>query len=166
MEGPLGTSASTALPRAWYGAGLAEFLSAEPGGVLGRLAANSGFADVPEQKDAWIYQLGFLKTHLSGLTGSLYLEFDIPRMGRRIDAVVLSGPVVFVVEFKVGEKEFERAALDQVWDYALDLKNFHEASHAVAIVPILVATEATASPTPTLQADEDRVYRPVSVHPA
>jgi hypothetical protein len=60
-------------------------------------------------------------------------------MGQRIDAVVLSGPVVFVVEFKVSE--FERAALDQVWDYALDLKNFHEASHAVAIVPILVATE-------------------------
>ena len=52
MEGPLGTSASTALPRAWYGAALAEFLIAEPDGVLGRLAANSGFADVPEQKDA------------------------------------------------------------------------------------------------------------------
>jgi hypothetical protein len=166
MQGPLGTTAATALPRAWYGASLAEFLSAEPGGILGRLAANSGFADVPEQKDAWLYQLGFLKTHLSGLTGSLYLEFDIPRMGRRIDAVVLSGPVVFVVEFKVGEREFERAALDQVWDYALDLKNFHEASHAVAIVPILVATEATVSPSPNLQADEDRVYRPVSVHPA
>ena len=166
MEGPLGTIGSVALPRAWYGASLAEFLSADPDAIIGRLAANSGFADVPEQKDAWQYQLGFLKPHLSGLTGSLYLEFDIPRMGRRIDAVVLSGPVVFVVEFKVGEREFERAALDQVWDYALDLKNFHEASHAVAIVPILVATEATASPTPTLQADEDRVYRPVSVHPA
>ena len=78
----------------------------------------------------------------------------------------MSGPVVFVVEFKVGERGFERAALDQVWDYALDLKNFHEASHAVAIVPILVATEATVSPPPTLQADEDGVYRPVSVHPA
>ena len=166
MEGPLGTTASVALPRAWYGASLAELLSAEPNVILGTLAANSGFADVPEQKDAWLYQLGFLQAHLSGLTGSVYLEFDIPRMGRRIDAVVLSGPVVFVVEFKVGEREFERPALDQVWDYALDLKNFHEASHAVAIVPILVATEATASPALALQADEDRVYRPVAVPPA
>jgi hypothetical protein len=87
MEGPLGTTASTALPRAWYGASLAEFLSAEPDAILGRLAANSGFADVPEQKDAWQYQLGFLKSQLSGLTGSLYLEFDIPRMGRRIEAM-------------------------------------------------------------------------------
>jgi hypothetical protein len=59
MEGPLETTGPIALPRAWYGASLAEFLSAEPGGILGRLAANSGFAGVPEQKDAWLYQLGF-----------------------------------------------------------------------------------------------------------
>ena len=87
MEGPLRATVSTALPRAWYGASLAEFLRAELDGILGRLAANSGFADVPEQKDAWQYQLGFLKNHISGLTGSLYLEFDIPRMGRWIEAM-------------------------------------------------------------------------------
>ncbi len=104
MEGPLGTTASASLPRAWYGASLAEFLSAEPAAILGDLVANSGFTDVPEQKDAWLNELGFLKGQLSGLTRSLFLEFDIPRMGRRIDAVVLSGPVVFVVEFKVGEQ--------------------------------------------------------------
>jgi hypothetical protein len=50
--------------------------------------------------------------------------------------------VLFVIEFKVGEREFTSAALDQVWDYALDLRNFHETSHAVAIAPILVATQA------------------------
>jgi hypothetical protein len=58
--------------------------------------------------------------------------------------VVVAGAVVFVIEFKVGEKHFTRADLDQVWDYALDLKNFHEASHAVPILPILVATQAVA----------------------
>ena len=51
---------------------------------------------------------------------------------------------MFVVEFKVGESTFDRAAVDQVWDYALDLKNFHEASHTVSIVPILIATETKA----------------------
>ncbi len=85
-------------------------------------------------------------------------------MGRRIDAVVLVGPVVFVVEFKVGESTFDRAAMDQVWDYALDLKNFHEASHAASIVPILVATEAATNATPTnLHSDDDKVYRPIAV---
>jgi hypothetical protein len=87
-------------------------------------------------------------------------------MGRRIDTVLLIGPIVFVVEFNVGESVFDRAGLDQVWDYALDLKNFHEASHSASIVPILIATEADTSPAPELQADDDKVYRPISVHTA
>jgi len=71
-----------------------------------------------------------------------------------------------VIEFKVGESKFERSAVDQVWDYALDLKNFHEASHSASIVPILVATEATASAALRFHADEDKVYHPIHVHPA
>ena len=67
-------------------------------------------------------------------------------MGRRIDVVLVIGPVIFAVEFKVGEKTFDRSAIDQVWDYGLDLKNFHEASHDASIVPILIATEATECP--------------------
>ena len=87
-------------------------------------------------------------------------------MGSRVDVVLLIGPVVFVVEFKVGETAFDRAALDQVWDYALDLKNFHEASHHVSLVPVLIATEATESPAVKLSADRDQVYRPIGLHPA
>ncbi len=84
-------------------------------------------------------------------------------MGRRIDAVLLIGPVVFAIEFKVGEASFDRAAIEQVWDYALDLKNFHEASHTVSIVPVLIATEAAASGATQLIADHDNVYRPVRI---
>ena len=149
--------------RAWYSASIADFRQTQSQIILGLLAANSDFALIPTQRDAWVEEINFLRNSLDGLTGSLLLEFSIPRMGRRIDAVILVGPVVFVVEFKVGERIFDRVAVDQVWDYALDLKNFHEASHAVAIVPILVATEATGSVTVTLQADEDNVYRPISV---
>ena len=87
-------------------------------------------------------------------------------MGRRIDAVLLVSPIVFVVEFKVGETAFDRAAIDQVWDYALDLKNFHQASHLLPIIPILVATGASESPPIELRVDEDKVYRPISVRPA
>ena len=95
----------------------------------------------------------------------MFLEFNIPRMGRRIDAVLLIGPVVFVIEFKVGESTFDRAAVDQAWDYALDLKNFHEASHSVSIVPILIATETTPAAPSKLHTDEDKVYHPILVHP-
>ena len=86
-------------------------------------------------------------------------------MGRRIDAVLLVGGIVFVIEFKVGEKSFDRAALDQVWDYALDLKNFHQASHALPIVPILIATAATRAPEPALHRDDDGVHCPIPTHP-
>jgi DUF2075 family protein len=105
-----------------------------------------------------------LRGHLGGLVGFLFFEFTIPRMGRRIDAVVLTGRIVFVVEFKVGGTVFERAAIDQVWDYALDLKNFHEGSHSAPIIPILVATGASTSPPVELRAGEDRVYSPIRIH--
>jgi hypothetical protein len=104
---------------------VAAFLERAPESVVGYLVANADFAVVPEQRDAWLAQIDFLRAQLKDLTGTVFLEFNIPRMGRRIDAVLLVGGIVFVIEFKVGEKSFDGAALDQVWDYALDLKNFH-----------------------------------------
>ncbi len=158
-------SAKSASLRFWYGASITEFLSANPDAILGALTSNCHFALLPSQRDAWLTQIQFLRSQLSGLSGSVFFEFNIPRMGRRIDVVLLVGSVVFVIEFKVGEKKFDRSAVDQVWDYGLDLKNFHEASHNAWIVPILIATEATECPAFELFADADKVYRPIVVDP-
>ncbi len=147
--------------RYWYGAPIGEFVAESSDGVVGQIVTNAEFAVLPTQRDAWLSQIAFLRSQLIELSGSIFFEFSIPRMGRRIDVVLLVGPVVFAIEFKVGEKTLDRAARDQVWDYALDLKNFHKASHHVAIVPILIATEATDCQPLDLQADPDRVYRPV-----
>jgi hypothetical protein len=62
-------------------------------------------------------------------------------MGKRVDSVVIFQGIIFVIEFK-GTTGYDPAALDQVMDYALDLKNFHAGSHARRLVPILVATRA------------------------
>jgi hypothetical protein len=132
-----------------------------PETVLGALLANSEMAVEPPQRDAWLQEIAILKDSLHGLDGTLFLEFNIPRMGKRIDAVVVAGAVVFVIEFKVGEKHFTRADLDQVWDYALDLKNFHEASHAAPILPILVATESSAGDRQVPVPHDDQVYPPI-----
>ena len=88
-----------------------------------------------------------IETVLPGLAGKIYFEFDIPRMGKRIDVVLLIKSVIFVLEFKVGEATFSAAAFDQVWDYAIDLKNFHESSHEATIAPILIATQSPAQGT-------------------
>lgn len=150
--------------RAWYSASIADFLNNSADTIFAQLAMRNDFDLIPTQRDAWIEQIEFLRSALNGLTGAIFLEFNIPRMGRRIDAVLLIGPVVFVVEFKVGEKEFERAAVEQVWDYALDLKNFHEASHHASLVPILIATNSKNSASTTLQVDADNVYHPIQVN--
>jgi hypothetical protein len=137
-----------------------------PETILGRLTGSSDFTVLPAQRDAWLMQADMLRSQLVDLSGSIFLEFSIPRMGRRVDTVLLIGPAVYVVEFKVGESAFDRASIEQVWDYALDLKNFHEASHSAPIVPILVATAASESPPLELRADTDRVHRPLCVHAA
>jgi len=153
------------IPRAWFNAPIDDFLCAPANLILGQLLQNSAFNVLPTQRDAWIAEIEVLKSALDGISGSLFLEFSIPRMGRRIDAVLLVDNGVLAVEFKVGEGTFDRAAIDQAWDYALDLKNFHEASHNLPIVPILVATETNATSPLRLERDSDGVYRPLRVSP-
>ncbi|HEX2854681.1 MAG TPA: DNA/RNA helicase domain-containing protein, partial [Opitutaceae bacterium] len=159
-------SPTAVVSRAWYGASIAEFRSAQPDLIFGILAKNPEFDLATTQKEAWEEQIAFLQKNLDGLSGTLFLEFNIPRMGSRVDAILLIGPLVFLVEFKVGKATFDRTDVDQVWDYALDLKNFHESSHQVPLVPILVATETQESVPIKLVADKDRVYRPMQIHPS
>jgi hypothetical protein len=86
-------------------------------------------------------------------------------MGRRIDVVLLIGPVIFVLEFKVGEKDFLTYAIDQVWDYALDLKNFHDTSHEQYIAPVLIATEAkNVEPIIALSPQNDKLFDPIKTN--
>ncbi len=149
--------------RAWYAATIEVFLLTPVDAVVNSLIVNSEFPVLPTQRDAWVGELDVLSESLKGMKGGLFLEYTIPRMGRRIDAVAIIGSVCFVVEFKVGEADYNRQDKEQVWDYALDLKNFHEASHAISIVPVLVATEANIPHPACLAADHDDVYQPICV---
>jgi hypothetical protein len=130
------------MDRSYYSNSIEAFSTTSPDQILGEMVRRHGFDLNERQRDAWLEQTHILHDSLSSLHGSIYLEFSIPRMGRRIDAVLLVGPVIFVVEFKIGEKRFLAADLDQVVDYALDLRNFHEGSHDATIAPILVVPEA------------------------
>ncbi len=130
--------------RAFYSSTISKFLASSDEAIIGKLSLNSSFSDEQTQKLAWLEEIKILKSVLEvyKANGSIYLEFSIPRMGQRIDAVLLIGSVIFVLEFKVGEKDYNSYAIDQVMDYALDLKNFHETSHEQYIAPILIATNA------------------------
>ena len=132
------------MKRYYYSETIADFLDCSPAAILGELTSSHIFSLEPGQRDAWIEQIHLLQNVLQPYRndGKLYFEYSIPRLGRRIDVIVILRAVIFVLEFKVGEREFTSAAVDQVWDYALDLKNFHEASHDKVIAPVLVATAA------------------------
>jgi len=145
---------------AYYAADLPTFLAADPHAVLGQVTVNSSFPVDPDQRDAWVSQIQLLQRNVAGFQGAIFLEFNVPRIGTRLDAVLISGPAIFPIEFKVGEPEFLREHLNQVWDYGLDLKNFHRASHSAAIYPILVATEAACSDTHFLRPHFDGVHPP------
>jgi hypothetical protein len=147
---------------AYYQASISEFKAESPEQILGELARQNKFSLEGTQRDAWLGQIHLLKNELSDLiTGTLFFEFSIPRMGKRADVVVLLEGTVFVVEFKVGSKSFDSASLRQVHDYALDLKNFHRGSHDLPIVPILIATQAETRGVSQLEWVDDKVAEPI-----
>ncbi|NVN99196.1 MAG: DUF2075 domain-containing protein [Geobacteraceae bacterium] len=153
------------MSRAYYSDLIATFQKKSSDEILGQLTRVSQFSDLQSQKQAWLYQIKLLKTILKTYDGAIYFEFDIPRMGRRIDVVLLLGPAIFVLEFKVGEQDFTAYGADQVWDYALDLKNFHDTSHERYIVPILIATDAdNLAISATLTPQNDLLFNPVKTN--
>jgi hypothetical protein len=99
-----------------------RFASANLAEVVSALTLNSEFAVEEEQRDAWRDQVGILQDTLRGMPGTLFVEYVVPRLGSRIDAVLILGPALIVIEFKMRKEVSVAAAVNQVWDYALDLR--------------------------------------------
>ena len=126
----------------YYKDSIDTFLNKNIEEIIGSISLSNQFDSTINQNKSWEQQIPILKKALDGYYGTIFFEFSIPRMGKRVDCLVIIDNIVFVIEFKVGESEFLSYNIDQVWDYALDLKNFHKPSHSAVLAPILVATEA------------------------
>ena len=113
------------MKREYYSNTIALFVKTDVDKILGEITGSSDFDIGQDQRDAWIEEIRVLQKVLAPYPGTIYFEYSIPRMGKRIDVLLIIGPAIFVIEFKVGYREFSSDAIDQVWDYALDLKNFH-----------------------------------------
>ena len=128
---------------AFYSNDIKTFLNQNEDEIFGIIAKNDEFDSACKQKDAWIAQIRLLKNVLNKYSnGSVIFEYTIPRVGGRIDNVVLLDDTIFVLEFKVGNEIYTGSAATQARTYAIDLANFHEESHNKTIVPILIATDA------------------------
>ena len=130
--------------RYFYRSSLSDFVIDSADEIFGKMSRADEMDTASTQKYAWEQEIQIMKQVLQVYVNEhaeIIFEYTIPRLGKRIDVVVLLRERVFVIEFKVGETEFMHQDVDQVLDYALDLKNFHQGSIDRYIIPILVATE-------------------------
>ena len=150
--------------RYYYSDSISTFLAKSTEEIIGKLTLASQHDINDETSNSWFEEIEILKNVLVPYRdrGSVFFEYNIPRMGRRADVIVLIDGFVFVLEFKTAESKFTHDAVTQVWDYALDLKNFQEGSLERVIVPILVApSEKDKNCSFILKHFEDNVYEPL-----
>ena len=145
-----------------YKAKVNQFLVSQEDEILGQLTNQHKHRQLEQQQiNSWRRQIKELKQTLVGFPdATLLLEFEIPRIGRRVDAILILNGSILVLEYKVGAKTYDALSIDQAYDYALDLKNFHKASHHLTIVPILIATDAISKST-ALEIGIDGIASPI-----
>ena len=129
--------------REYYSSSIANFLSNDVESILGQLLIRDEFATSDLQKNSWRKEINILQEQLRSFKdGNIIFEYTIPRIGHRIDVVCIIRGIIVLLEFKVGDSEYKKSTDDQVMDYALDLKYFHEMSAGRYIIPISIPTEA------------------------
>lgn len=158
-------SSSTSHPRCLYKASIARFLCSNPNEVFGLISMSYHGIEQTTTNEAWVGEIEILQEVLTPWRNDdayIFFEYDIPRLGKRVDVVLLIRGVVFCLEFKVGQREALQADMEQVLDYALDLKNFHLYSADRPIAPILVPTEyRTSSIVVQPSAYDDAIFNPL-----
>ena len=151
--------------RCLYFESFCEFVNKDKLSVLGALHSNYHGGALTTTDEAWMGEIDILQQVLQPWkeeNAQIIFEYEIPRMGKRIDVVLLLRGIIFCLEFKVGQKDALQADVEQVMDYALDLKNFHRFSHDKIIVPILIPTNRNTSTTefqPSVY--DDQIYNPL-----
>ncbi|WNM19774.1 DUF2075 domain-containing protein [Flavobacterium capsici] len=129
--------------RAYYSGSIDEFLKEDSVSIFGKISGNYDLnRQEKQQSNAWKKQIEILKKSISSFKGKIYFEFTIPRMGKKVDNILIIDNCIFVVEFKIGSEIYDSYAKEQAFNYGLDLNNFHEGSHNQNIIPILVSSDA------------------------
>ena len=151
--------------RCLYESSFSVFIQKDKDAIFGALCDNYHGDALTTSREAWMREIEILQTVIAPWKesdGRIIFEYDIPRLGKRIDVVLLLQGIVFCLEFKVGETRVLENDIDQVLDYALDLKNFHKFSEDRLIVPILIATKyKNASTIVQPSVYDDRVVNPL-----
>ena len=147
-----------------YTNSIKSFLNTDLNSIIGFMTTNSHGVLLTTTRESWESEITIMKSNLSLLNtdGQIVFEYDIPRLGKRIDVVLLINGIIFCLEFKVGETKILEENIDQVLDYALDLRNFHKFSQDKIIVPILIPTNYNSKTTDIkISAYDDKIINPL-----
>lgn len=151
------------MTRSYYSNTISDFLRDDETRILGQLSLHHNHALEDLQKNAWVKQITILKDTLQTINkGQIYFEFSIPRMGKRVDNVLIINDLIFVLEFKVGDNQYQKHSIEQVVDYCLDLQNFHEGSHHEKLIPVLISTKAET--IENVFNSEDNLFEPLKAN--
>ena len=148
--------------RCYYSESVEAFLQQSSKEIIGVIHSNDISAETSiQQSNTWEIEVDILKKQLADFTeGRIIFEYTIPRMGKRVDVVLLYKNIAFLLEFKCGDKEYKQSTYDQVYDYALDLCNFQKESHNKLLVSMMVSTKAPYKPCTI--SEKDRIIEPIS----
>lgn len=129
--------------KAYYSNSICDFCIEDGDSIYGKISGKYDLNKLTiQQSNAWKSQIKILKQTILNFNGKVYFEFTIPRMGKRVDNILIIDNCIFILEFKIGSNMYDKYAKDQAFDYGLDLNNFHEGSHDKIIIPILIADKA------------------------
>ena len=96
--------------RYFYKSSISEFISFSSDFIFGKISLADEMDTSATQKFAWIKEIEIMQKVLQPWKlekAEIIFEYSIPRLGKRIDVVVLLRDRVFVIEFKAGETEFQ-----------------------------------------------------------
>lgn len=147
-----------------YESTIKKFCNEETNLIVGNMTTNTHGILMTTTRESWESEIEVMKSALKSIEvdGKIIFEYDIPRLGKRIDVVLLVKGLIFCLEFKVGESKVHEEDVDQVLDYALDLRNFHKLSQDKIIVPILIPTNHKSKSTDIkISAYDDKIINPL-----
>ena len=171
MDDTWSASSQATYMSAWYESDTPNFLLDTTDIVVGKLsqiAAQEGWETPPAQEAEWNASVNILKETLCNKQNErlialqdalsdprtaeytdVILEYDFRRRGLRMDCILLAPGLVVILEFKRNKPT--AADRDQVMNYAINLREFHEVTQkainddGMMLAPVVVTTASNTT---------------------
>ena len=102
------------MSRCLYNSDFTTFLYTDSASIYRMLDDNYHGEALTTTRDAWKAEIDIMKNVVSSLNnddGQIIFEYDIPRLGKRIDVVLLYRGIVFALNLRLVSQKFSKRIL-------------------------------------------------------